>query len=56
MPIPLMKKPRRHVIQNRMVELLVAVAFVAAATYLIYDAFDWRNKSMPWPLSGLFWG
>jgi len=56
MPIPGMKQPRKHVIQNRMLEIVVALSFAIAATYLLYDAFNWRGKDMPWPFSGLFWG
>lgn len=56
MPVPGFKKPKRHAIQSRTAEIIVALVFLGVATYLMYDAFDWRNKDMPWPLSGLFWG
>ena len=54
MPIPMPKHPRQ--IMPRGWELFLALVFVLAATFLLYDAYDWRGKNMPWPLSGLFWG
>jgi hypothetical protein len=55
MPIPL-PKPKRHIIAHRGTEIFIAIVLALTATYLIYDAFDWRGKKMPWPASGLFWG
>jgi hypothetical protein len=54
MPIP-MPRVKGHVMPRGW-ELFFALVFVLMATYLLYDAYDWRNKQMPWPLSGLFWG
>lgn len=55
MPIPIPKKHTGH-LMGRKKEILLAVVLVLVATYLLYDAFDWRGKKMPWPASGLFWG
>jgi hypothetical protein len=55
MPL-LPKKHNGHLVQKRWPEIVVALVLVLVATYLLYDAFDWRGKKMPWPASGLFWG
>lgn len=41
--------------KSRALEIIIALTLVLAATYLIFDAFNWRGKDLPWPLSGLFW-
>lgn len=46
-----MKKPRGHLIENRMIELAVGVIMFTLASYLLWDAFDGRGKSVPWPIS-----
>jgi hypothetical protein len=54
MPIPM--PPHKGHLMPRNWELFTALVAVLFATYLLYDAYDWRGKQMPWPLSGLFWG
>jgi hypothetical protein len=48
-------KPTGNFIRPRWFEIVIAVALVLAATYLLMDAFDAQGKKMPWPLSGLAW-
>lgn len=37
-----------HVIENRTTEIVVAIAFVVLGSFLVWDAFDNRNKQLPW--------
>jgi putative Mn2+ efflux pump MntP len=44
-----MYKPKGHVIQNRMYEIIAGILLFVIGSYLLYDAFDNRGKKMPWP-------
>jgi hypothetical protein len=44
---------RKHLIQDRKIELLLAVILFVCGSLLLYDAFDARGKDVPWPLNKL---
>jgi hypothetical protein len=46
-------KPRGHFIKNQTTEILVGAFIFLLGCLLLFDAFDARDKKMPWPLSGL---
>lgn len=37
-----------HVIENRPAEISVAIILVLVGCFLVWDAFDNRNKQLPW--------
>lgn len=44
---------RGHFIQSRGVEMTVGFIVAIIGMILIWDAFDGRDKKLPWPLGGL---
>jgi hypothetical protein len=46
-------KPRGHLIESRGVEILVGVVLFIVGAVVLWDAFDGRGKSLPWPVSAV---
>ena len=46
-------KPRGHFIKDRKTEILIGLVVFLVGCLLLFDAFDARDRKMPWPLSGL---
>jgi hypothetical protein len=46
-------KPTGHFIKDRKTEILLGFVVTIIGLLLLWDAFDGRNKKMPWPLGGL---
>lgn len=46
-------KPSGHFIKSRKKEIFVGVLLFAVGAMLLWDAFEGRNKNMPWPFSGM---
>jgi hypothetical protein len=42
-----------HIIENRKIEIIIGLIAMVVGALLLRDAFDKRNKKMPWPASGL---
>jgi len=42
-----------HFIRDRKWELIFGFALSLVGLLLLWDAFDGREKKMPWPLSGM---
>lgn len=46
-------KPNGHLIKSRKAEITIGLLLFVVGMLLLWDAFDGRGKSMPWPASGL---
>jgi hypothetical protein len=44
---------RAHIIENRKIEIILGLIAVIVGCLFLRDAFDKRNKKLPWPASGL---
>lgn len=42
-----------HWMRNRKAEICIGLVLFAVGALLLFDAFDGRGKSMPWPVSTL---
>jgi putative Mn2+ efflux pump MntP len=38
----------KHPIQDRGIEIVLAILLIVVGCYLVWDAFDNRNKQLPW--------
>jgi hypothetical protein len=45
---------RDHFIRDRKCEIIIGLALFVIGSLLLYDAFDGRNKKVPWPGSVFF--
>lgn len=48
-PVKRMIKPNGHLIENRGWETVIGLFLFIIGAVLIWDAFDGRGKSLPWP-------
>jgi hypothetical protein len=48
-----MPKIRGHFIQDRKTEIFLGLALFIIGCFLLWDSFDNRGKSLPWPAGGL---
>jgi hypothetical protein len=46
-------KPHGHFIASRKTEILIGGLLFVVGALLLWDAFDGRNKKMPWPLGAI---
>jgi hypothetical protein len=44
---------RHHIIEDRKVEIIIAIGLFIFASLLMFDAFDARGKKLPWPASAI---
>lgn len=43
-------RPKRHFIENQKLEAFIAVVFLIAGLFLVYDAYKARGRDAPFPL------
>lgn len=46
-------KNKGHLIKDRKTEIIVGSVLAVIGLLLLWDAFDGRDKKMPWPISGM---
>jgi hypothetical protein len=46
-------KPRGHLIESRGVEIAVGLLLFILGSVVLWDAFDGRGKSLPWPVGAI---
>lgn len=39
---------RGHILENRGLEIALAISLIVIGSYLVWDAFDNRGKELPW--------
>lgn len=44
---------KRHIIASRKTELIIGALFFVVGSLLLWDAFDARGKSAPWPFGAI---